>query len=103
MHPTLETWKYGPAQHTGRNALRGHYSNHRLQLLAKYGNEEQKKTWLRPLMDGKIRSAYVMTEIDVAASDAKNLALDMRREGNEYVLNGVVSSAVPYPRCSHDN
>lgn len=54
-------------------------------------------------MDGKIRSAYVMTEIDVAASDAKNLALDMRREGNEYVLNGVVRSAVPYPGRSHDN
>lgn len=44
-------------------------------------------------MDGKIRSAYVMTEIDVAASDAKNLALDMRREGSEYVLNGIVSCA----------
>jgi acyl-CoA dehydrogenase len=57
-----------------------------------YGNDAQKERWLRPLLDGKIRSAYVMTEIDVAASDAKSLALEMRREGNEYILNGVVST-----------
>jgi acyl-CoA dehydrogenase len=61
-------------------------------LLAKYGNEAQKAKWLQPLLDGKIRSAYVMTEIDVAASDAKNLALEMRRENDEYILNGVVST-----------
>jgi acyl-CoA dehydrogenase len=61
------------------------------KLLAKYGTDEQKKEWLQPLLDGKIRSAYVMTEIDVAASDAKNLAFEMRREGDDYILNGVVS------------
>ncbi|EXJ63377.1 acyl-CoA dehydrogenase, partial [Cladophialophora psammophila CBS 110553] len=57
--------------------------------LAKYGNEQQKMEWLRPFMDGKVRSAYVMTEPTVAASDAESLALEMRREGNEYILNGV--------------
>ncbi|KAF2100355.1 acyl-CoA dehydrogenase NM domain-like protein [Rhizodiscina lignyota] len=67
-----------------------------MEVLAMYGTEEQKKQWLQPLLDGKIRSAYVMTERFIASSDAKNIELDMRKEGNEYVLNGVkwwISSA----------
>lgn len=59
-----------------------------MELLAKYCNEEQKRKWLEPLLNGDFSSAYSMTEPGVASSDATNISISMRRDGDEYVING---------------
>ncbi len=72
-----------------------------MEILAQFGTAEQQMRWLRPLLDGEIRSAFAMTEPDVASSDATNIQLTMRREGDEYVLDGRKwwTTGAARPRC----
>ena len=72
-----------------------------METLERYGTEEQKRQWLDPLLEGTIRSAFLMTEPAVASSDATNIQMHMKREGNEYVINGRKwwSSGAGDPRC----
>ena len=72
-----------------------------MEVLAKYGTPEQQEKWLKPLMDGTIRSAFLMTEPRVASSDATNIETSIVRDGDEYVINGRKwwSSNALHPNC----
>ena len=73
-----------------------------MEVFARYGTAEHKERWLKPMLDGKIRSAFAMTEPAVASSDATNIQADIRRDGDSYVINGRKwwTSGAGDPRCA---
>jgi len=106
--PQLSNLEYAPiAEMFGRASFASEVFNcsapdtGNMEVLHRYGTLEQKERWLRPLMNGQIRSAFLMTEPQVASSDATNIETRIERDGDDYVINGRKwwSSGLGDPRC----
>jgi len=108
LSPGLSNLEYAPlAEIMGRVIWSSEFFNcsapdtGNMEVLAKYGSPEQQERWLKPLMAGEIRSAFLMTEPQVASSDATNIETSIKLEGDEYVINGHKwwSSGAMDPHC----